>query len=312
MSINVTPAMQVKYSNNVKLRVQQTKSKLVDAIEWQSDASAEKVKVQDLVGNTEPQEDDERHGDTKYNNPTYDGVWIPKTNELYYADLIDNADRLQTAIDLQGSSVRSGAGTVNRAKTRRILEGFYGPIISGKDGLTVTAFPAGQIIPVTTGGASGAQKMNTFKLRAANKILTQGYADEDEMDGIVRYMVLTADDNDALLSEVPATSSDFKGAFGGEFVNGKIKRMLGWEFIHLELDNPMLTTIPDLATDGSGYRKNPFWVKGGLRGNWWQESRTMVDRLPHKKGSVQVFAGTTLAASRIEPEMSGIILNAKG
>lgn len=312
MSINVTPAMQVKYSNNVKLRVQQTKPKLVDAISWQSDAGTEKVKVQDLVGNTEPQEANERHGDTKYNNPTYDGVWIPKTNELYYADLIDNADRLATAIDLQGSSVRSGAGTINRAKTRRILEGFYGPIISGKDGLTSTAFPSGQIIPVTTGGAAGAQKMNTMKLRAANKLLTQGYADEEEMNGIVRYMVLTADDNDALLSEVPATSSDFKGAFGGEFVNGKIMRMLGWEFIHLELDNPMLTTIPDLATDGSGYRKTPFWIKEGVRGNWWQESRTMVDPLPQKLGSVQVFAGTTLAASRLEPEMSGIILNAKG
>lgn len=311
MSINVTPAMQVKYSNNVKLRVQQTTPKLVNAIEWQSDASADKVKVMDLVGNTEPQEATERHGDTKYNNPTYDGVWIPKTNELYYSDLIDNADRLATAIDLQGSSVMSGAATVNRAKTRRILEGFYGPIISGKEGLTVTAFPAGQIIPVTTGGASGAQKMSTFKLRAANKIITQGYVDEDD-DMISRYMVLTADDNDALLSEVPATSSDFKGAYGGEFVNGKIRRMLGWSFIHLELDNPELTTIPGLATDGSGYRKTPFWTRGGLRGNWWQESRTMVDRLPQKLGSVQVLSGTTLAASRTQPEMSGIILNEKG
>lgn len=312
MSINVTPAMQVKYSNNVKLRVQQTQPKLVDAIEWQSDSGAEKVKVQDLVGNTEPQEDTERHGDTKYNNPTYDGVWIPKTNELYYADLIDNADKLATAIDLEGSSVKSGAGTINRAKTRRILEGFYGPIISGKDGLTSTAFPGGQTIAVTTGGASGAQKMNTMKLRAANKLLTQGYAVDDDMDDIVRYMVLTADDNDALLSEVPATSSDFKGAFGGEFRNGKIIRMLGWTFLHLELDNPLLTTIPDLATDGSGYRKTPFWVKQGVRGNWWQESRTMVDKIPTKKGAVQVFAGTTLAATRTEPELSGIILNTKG
>lgn len=313
MSINVTPAMQVKYSNNVKVRVQQTKPKLVDAISWQSDASAEKVKIQDLVGNTEAQEASERHGDTKYNNPTYDGVWIPKTVELYYADLIDNADKLATAIDIQGSSVKTGAGTVNRAKTRRILEGFYGPIISGKDGLTVTAFPAGQTIAATTGGAAGAQKMNTSKLRAANKLLTQGYAvDDDEMDTIVRFMVLTADDNDALLSEVPATSSDFKGAFGGEFVNGKIRRMLGWNFLHLELDNPLLTSIPDLATDGSGYRKTPFWTKDGVRGNWWQESRTMVDVLPQKLGSVQVFAGTTLAATRTEPELSGVILNLKG
>ena len=308
MSINVTPTMQVKYKNNVEMILQQQKCMLEVAVTVQDDASAEKVKIKDLVGNTLPNEADERHGDTKYNNPTYDGVWIPKTNELYYADLIDNADKLGTSIELQGTSVMSGVGTINRAKDRRILEGFYGSIISGKEGTVSTPFPAAQVIAVTEGGAAGAQKINVAKLIAADKLLAQNYVDPM----LEKWMVLTADDNAQLLTEVPATSADFKASYAGEVMKGKLQTLLGWRFIHMELDNPMLGSIPALATDGTGYRKTPFWVKPGLVANFWQRSRTMIDPLPQKLGSVQVFAGTTLTATRTQPGMAGILLNQKG
>lgn len=309
MSINVTPAMQVKYQNNVEMVLQQQQSLLEKAVTVQDDAGAEKVKVKDLVGNTQAQEADERHGDTKYNNQTYDGVWIPKPNELYYADLIDNADQLGTTIQLQGTATMSGAGTINRARDQRILQGFYGPIISGKDGTTSTAFPGAQVVPVTEGGAAGAQKMNVAKLIAANKMLGQAYVDAT----LEKWMVLTADDNAQLLTEIPATSADFKASYSGVVDgNGLLVSLLGWKFVQLELDNPFLGPIPALATDGSGYRKTPFWVKPGVRLNYWQRSRTMLDRLPQKLGSVQVLAGTTCAATRTQAGMAGIILNQKG
>lgn len=309
MSINVSPAMQVKFKNNVELTLQQTKSPLEGAVITQDDASAEKIKIKDLVGNVAAQEASERHGDTKYGHRSFDGVWLAKPNELYDADLIDNADRLGTSVDLGSSTMMSIAATVNRAKTQRILEGFYNPIISGKDGTTSTAFPAGQVIPVTTGGAGPTLKMNVAKLRAANKLLAQGYVDAE----LPRFMVLTADDNDALLGEVPATSNEFREAFAGKVDDkGRIVSLLGWNFIPMELDNPLLGPVPTLATDGSGYRKTPFWVGGGLVANFWQRSRTMLDPMPGKLGSVQYFAGTTLAASRTQAGMSGVILNVKG
>lgn len=307
MSQLVPAAFQVKYQNNVELALQQFKSKLVDAVQVTDDSSAEKIKVKDIVGNTAAQEADERHGDTKYVNTPHDGVWLPKLPELYFADLVDNADKLATTIDIQGSYTMTGAGTVARAKDQRILQGFYGPIISGNDGLTSTPFPSGQVIPVTVGGAAGAQRMNTAKLRAATKLLTQGFAEDNED----RYMVLTAEQNDDLLTEVPATSADFKGAFGGEFMNGKIQRLLGWTFLHLELSNPLLGPVPALSLDASGYRKTPFWTKSGMRANFWQRLRTMIDRLPQKLGTTQVFAGTTLAATRTQSGRTGIILNSE-
>ena len=311
MSQPVSAAMQVKFKNDVELQLQQFKSVLEKCVTVQDDKGAEKVKVKDIVGNAAAQEGDERHGDTKYSNRNYDGVWIPKPNELYDADLIDNDDKLGTTLDLNGTVVTSCAATVERSKDRRILEGFYGSIISGKDGTTTTPFPAGQIIPVTTGGAAGNQKFNVAKIRAATKLLAQNYVDIGP--GTERWMVLTADDNDALLQEIPVTSADFKGSYKGEVDDeGRVVSLLGWKFAYLELDNPLLTTIPALATDGSGFRRTPFWVKQGIRLNYWQRLRTMLDVLPQKRGSVQYYAGFTGAATRTQAGMSGIILNVKG
>lgn len=310
MSIHVPASFQTKYNNNVKLALQQHKSHMLAGSKRQDDASAEIVKVEDIIGNTGPNEASERHGDTKYNNPNYDGVWLPKKPELYFADIIDNADKLATSIDLEGTATMSGAGTVARAKDQRILQGFYGPIISGKsDALVTTPFPGANEVAVTVGGASSAQKMNTKKLREAKTFLGQKY--NDPM--LKRWCVLTAEDNDALLDEVPATSTDFQKAFGAKVDDqGNLICMLGFWFIHMELDNPLLGDVPDLATNGSGYRKTPFWVDGGLRHNFWQELRTSVDPLPQKQLSRQVWAGTTLAATRTQADMAGIILNAKG
>ena len=309
MSIAITPAMQVAFKNNVELQLQQTRSKLMDAVIWDNQAGAEKIKVKDIVGNVLPQKANERHGDTKYGNRSFDGVWIAKPDEIYDADLIDNADRLGTALELNSATMQSLSATIARGRDQRILEGFYGSIISGKSGTVTTAFPAGQTIAVTTGGAAGNQKMNVAKLRAATKLLIQGYADPEQE----RYMVLTADDNDALLQEIPVTSSDFKASYRGEVDEyGRVTRLLGWTFLYLELDNTFLDTVPALATDVSSFRKTPFWVKGGLVGNKWQELRSSLDYMPGKLLSAQMFMGTTLAASRTQPGLSGIILNVKG
>lgn len=309
MSFNVPNTFQTKFLNNVELALQQQKSVLEGAVYVADDASAEKIKCKDIIGNTAPQESDVRHGPTKWNNRTYDGVWIAKPNELYDAELYDDADKLATAIDLRGAGTMAAAGTINRAKDQRILEGFYGDIISGKSGTVTTAFPAGQIIPVTTGGAAGAQKMNTKKLREANVLLRQGYVDPTTK----KFMILTAEDNDALLDEVPATSTDFQRAFGAQVdENGLLIRMLGFTFLHMELDNDLLGPVPDLATDGSGYRKNPFWAANGVYANYWQRLRSKVGEIPEREFATGTLMGTTLAASRTQPEMSGIILNAKG
>lgn len=306
--MDVPASFQIKFLNNVEMQLQQQDNPLLGTYDEQSDTGAEKVKVKDIVGNRKTKEATDRHGRTDWEDTNFDGVWIAKPNELYDAGLVDQADQLATTISLTGAATMAAAGTINRARIQRVLEGFYGNIISGKNGTITTAFPAAQIIPQTTGAAAGATGMNTDKLIAANKLLGKAYVDKS----LKKYMVLTEEDNARLLKEVPATSADFKGAFGGVFENGYLKQMLGWTFIHLELDNPSLDTIPALSTDANGYRKTPFWVKPGLRVNTWQNLRSHVGLVPELRFTNGWLMGTTLAASRTQAGMSGIILNQKG
>lgn len=303
-----TNTFQQTFKNNVELMLQQEIDPLERALIITSDASSDKIKIKDLVGNNAPQEADERHGQTKWSSRSWDGVWIAKPNELYDTELVDNADQLATSIDLMGSATMAAVATIKRARARRALEGFYGSIISGKEGTTVTAFPSGQIVPVTEGGAAGAQRMNVAKLLAANQMLAEGFVDSE----LEKWMVLTAKQNRDLLTEVPATSSDFKESYKGQVdAKGRVTGLLGWNFIHLELANPALVTIAGLSVDGSGYRKTPFWVKGGLVRNDWQNLRTETGKLPERMFSNGALWGTTCAASRTQAGMSGIILNSE-
>lgn len=306
--MSVENTQQLRYKDNLEMELQQQTNPLEAAVTVSNDASASKIKIKDLVGNGMPQEDDEREGNTKWQRTPFEGVWIPKPNELYYAEIIENSDQLMTAIGLQGAATMNGAGVIKRSQTRRILEGFFGNRISGKEGTTVNAFPASSYIAADT-GAAAASKMNTEKLIAAGTFLTENYvADEAE-----RFMILTAQDNAALLREVPATSADFKQAFGAEVdAMGKLVRMLGFKFIHLELNNPLLGPVSGLTTDGSGYRLNPFWAKPGIALNYWQMLRTEVGKIPEKRFMPGVLAGTTCAASRTQEGMSGAIRNVKG
>jgi hypothetical protein len=111
------------------------------------------------------------------------------------------------------------------------------------------------------------------------------------------------------------TSADFKGGLQGRasIENGVPDRLLlGWTFVHVELDNHAARARSRaLYTDGSGYRLNPFWVKPGVVANFWDRLYTSIDRLPGKRLSTQVYAGTTLAATRTQAGMSGFIRNLK-
>ncbi|TCP35910.1 phage capsid protein [Sphingomonas sp. BK235] len=308
---DVNTTANYEFTNNVELQLQQTKSQLIDAVETQDCAGAEKVTVADLIGSTTPQEADERHGDLKETDPGHDRVWLVKTNELYFHKFVDGADQLATRISLDGGYTMAATATINLAWDDRILEGVYGPILSGKEGTTVTPFPPAQIIPAATGGAGGgATRMNVAKLRAANKMLDKAFVGAEAQ--ATKYMVLTAEQNDDLLSEVPATSSDFKGAFGGEFQDGRIIRMLGWTFLHLELRNPALNAFKSkLTVDADGNTRTPFWVKSGVRLGIWNRLRTEIKDQPSKVNTRSVFAGTTVAATRTQAGKVGIILNSE-
>ena len=306
---DVNTTANYEFKNNLELQLQQKTSVLWDTCEEQDCNGAEKETVKDLIGSARPQEADERYGDLKQTSPGHDRVWIVKPNELYFNEFLDGSDQLATKISLEGGYTMAAMATMHRAWDSRILEGMYGPMLMGKEGATSVPFPNGNVVPVTTGGAAGAQRMNVAKGRAAKVMLGQAFNDPSDK----RYMALSEVQADDLLSEVQATHADYAKAFGvrvdGE---GNLVGILGFNIVRIELRNPDLLAYQNgLTVSGSGYTRNPFWVRSGVRKGVWRKLRTAIKDQPGKVDTTNVFAGTTVAATRTQAGKVGIIENSE-
>jgi hypothetical protein len=307
MSFNVPNTFVTQFQNNMELSLQQQTPAIWPLLR-KTPVGGEKTEITDFLGASATQTGDDRHGDTKYNNTPHDRLWLAKPPEEYWAELVDRQDQLAAKIELGSGYMMAATAAINRAKDDAALAGIYGSIISGKTGTVTTPLGTGMAVPVTTGAASGNARMNVAKLRLATKLLAQNYVDTNEK----KYMVLTAEQNDDLLSEVPVTSSDFKATYGGTVNdNGQVVGLLGWNFIHLELANPLLKVSSALSLDTNSFRKNPFWVESGVVGGAWEEIFTSIDPLPQKRLSRQVFAACIVAATRTQAGKVGYILNSE-
>lgn len=306
MSFNVPNTFVTTFQNNMELSLNQNKS-LIWPVLKEVPVSGEKDEITDFIGATGTMTGDDRHGDTKLVNTPHDRLWLTKPPEEYWAELVDRQDQLAAKIELGSAYMMAATAAINRAKDDAALKGIFGSLISGKTGTTTTALGAGMAVPVDT-GAAAATRMNVAKLRYANKLLAQQYNDMNE----TKWMVLTAEQNDDLLSEVPVTSADFKGSFGGKVNdNGQVTGLLGWNFIHLELANPLYKFSAALSLTADPYRKNPFWIQSGVVKGAWEEIFTSLDVRPDKRLSRQVFAGTIVAATRTQAGKVGYVLNSE-
>ncbi len=307
MSDQVNITAQVTYQNNLELMLQQNKPAIADKIR-PVPVEGEKACIKDFFGAVQTQRAEDRHGDTKYVNTPHDRIWLPKPPEDYVADLVDRHDQLTTKINIGTGYMMSQVAAINRYRDDQCIEGIFGRMISGKDGLTVNNFEAGMTVPVTAGGASGNQRMNIDKLRAATKLLAKGFNDMQ----MKKYIVLTAEQLEDLSRDYAATSADFQRAYAAQFdaETGYPTRLLGWNIIHLELSNPMLRNS-SLTVDGSGFRKNPFWIEDGLVYGEWEGLFTRSSELPTKRYSRDLFAAACVATSRTQNGKVGCILNSE-
>ncbi|WEK43641.1 MAG: phage capsid protein [Candidatus Sphingomonas colombiensis] len=306
---DVNTTANYEFKNNVELQLQQKTSLLWDTCEEQNCTGSEKETVKDLIGEADPQEADERLGDLKETDPGHDRVWIVKPNERYFNKFVDGADQLATKISLDGGYTMAAVATINRAHDSAILEGIYGSMLMGKEGASIVPFPGGNVVPVTTGGATGAQRMNVAKVRAAKLMLDQNFNEPSDR----RFIALNAIQRDDLLSEVQATHADYARTFGvrldGE---GNMIGLLGFNIVPIELRNPKLGAFKKgLTVTGGGYTRNPFWTYSGVRKGVWTKLRTFIKDQPTKVDVRSVFAGTTMAATRTQAGKVGIIENSE-
>jgi hypothetical protein len=264
------------------------------------------VELDDIVGHVQSRKgsNDGRHGDVQYNNTPHSRVWIAKPDFDYYADLVDTNDQVQAKIQLASGYMQTAVATINRAKDDSFFGGFFGNMITGATGQTLTPFPAGNVIANDVGGTAGTPTgLNVAKVRAAAKMLGQQFNDSDEE----AFIIVTADDKDQLLQEALFINIDF-GANGNELQGGQLRKLMGFQFIELESENPLYWNA-GLLDAGGGVRKTPFWKKSGMASYAWWDTKTSIDILPQKHFTRQVYASVCVGCTRTDSGKVGYILD---
>jgi hypothetical protein len=311
MSDQVTQTQVTLFANNMRLALNQTTAKVYPYVPERtarSGSGGALVELDDIIGMVQSRKGsgDGRHGDVQYANTGHSRVWIAKPDFDYYADLVDNNDQVQAAIQITSGYMQTALATINRAKDDAFFGGFFGNMLTGaaQGGLSNVVFPAGNVIANDVGGVAGTPcGLNVAKVRAAAKLLGQNFNDADER----AFMIATADDKDQLLQEALFINVDF-GAKGNELQNGKLRSLMGFEFIEMESENPLFWNY-GLLDAGGGVRKTPFWKESGMARYTWWDTKTSLDPLPQKHGSTQVYASICVGCTRTDSGKVGYVLD---
>lgn len=301
----IPQSFRTTYRDSVEFLLQQGDSKLLPCV-MDMDGSGELHKIVDQLDDVDPMEKTARNADTEYVDVGHDGRWVAQPNPIFFATLVDKQDKLASGIDLHGNYAKAGQRAISRGTDDKIIGAFFGTAQTGSKGTVTKVFDTGNVVPVNEGAVSNTN-LTIPKLRAAWEVLASNFVDLDMEEF---WMAVTASQAASLMAELEHNDSDF-GATGAEMRDGKLRKLYGFNFVHIELGNPRFKNA-GLTLDGNNYRKVPFWAKSGMAAVFWDRLFTSIDRLPGKHFSAQVYASRDMAATRLEEGKCGFILCNEG
>jgi len=292
MSFTVPTHFVQAYSTNVAMLLQQRGGKLVNTVQ-QATYTGKGAKAVEQFGAVKPVKNLSRHADTPLISTPDDARWV-YPNDYEWADMIDTQDRLRMLIDPTSSYVQNAANAMRRAQDDEILQSFFAAANTGENGTTSTAFPAGQIVGVNVGGTNS--NLNVAKLRAAKRLFLAAGVD---LESDQLFVAITSGDHDGLLNEIQVTNLDYNTR--PTLVEGRVTAFMGFNFIPVEFTDTNSYSLDTVSALTSGAnRLLPCWARSGMHLGVWQDVMTQVDVRPDKRYATQVYAKTTIGATRLE------------
>ena len=281
MSQQVTVATVQQYKANVELLLQQMGSKFRGAVT--TDTYVGKAgKAVEQLGPVVAVKRTTRHSDTPLIDTPHDARWVFPV-DYEWADLIDNQDKLRMIVDLQSPYARNGAAAIKRAVDDEIIASFFNTSLTGENGTTTTTHSGGGGQSIAVGGTG----MTIAKLKTAKRHLM---AAEVDVDVEKLWCAISARQHEDLLNETLAVNLDYTNR--PVLVDGRITAFMGFNFIDSER----------LAVDGSSDRRCPAWATSGMHLGIWEDLFTDISPRVDKGLSMQVYARTTVGATRLEEE----------
>jgi len=290
MSFQVPTHFVQAYSTNVEMLLQQRGGKLLSTVS-QGSYTGKGAKAVEQVGPVKPVKNLSRHADTPLISTPADSRWV-FPNDYEWADLIDDQDKLRMLIDPQSAYVMNAVNAMRRAQDDEILQAFFATSATGENGTTSIAFPAGQIVGVNVGGANS--NMNVAKLRAAKRLFMSAGVD---LEYEKLFTAITAADHDGLLNEIQVTSLDYNNK--PTLVEGKVTSFMGFNFVPVEFSDASAYDAAATLVSGAT-RLVPAWASGAMHLGMWNDITTRVSVRDDKRYATQVYAKTTVGATRTQ------------
>ena len=277
MSTQITTAFVNQFSANVQMLSQQMGSLLRNAVDVES-VNGEKAFF-DQVGSAAAVKKTSRHADTPLIETPHTRRMVTMS-DYEYGDLIDDQDRVRLLIDPTSTYGRAAAAAMGRAMDDEIIAAALGTALTGKDGSTSTALPAGQKI------AHGSAGLTIAKLVSAKELLDAASVDPS----IPRHIIVSPKQVSDLLNNTTVTSSDFNTVKA--LAQGEINTFVGFNFI----------VSNRLTTDSNSDRQVIAFASDGIKLAMGKEPSAKIDERADKSYATQVYYCQTIGATRMEEE----------
>jgi len=205
------------------------------------------------------------------------------------AQMVDNFDKLKTAIDPTSQEVAAAAAAVAREWDDRLIAAAFATALLG-DGNTPNAFTnetfstaSWQI--ASTFGSAAASGLTVAKMIEARRILRKAQVPQDE----AKTWITNSQGESDLLNQVQVVSTEFNDR--PVLTDGVVSRFLGFDIKYSER-----------LTSTSNVRQNMAYVKSGLYLGIWKDTQNDVSQLKHLSGLPwQIYTMMSSGATRLEP-----------
>lgn len=228
------------------------------------------------IGVTKVHEVTSKNSDSPEDEVTTARRWYyPRT--FNWGHLFDRLDKIRTLGDPNNMYALAAKKAFGRNEDDLIIEAFFGTNKTGENGETNTSFAAGNIV------AAGGTGLSTDKLITARTILLKHEIDLEAENPVC---VITAKQQEDLLKD-----AKFNNIQWGKPIleDGKLKRWLGFDFVHKE----------NLPLSGST-RSIPIFVKSCMAlGEWATMMVRFVER-NDKRVLPYLFMEQTIGATRLD------------
>lgn len=303
MSYDIDKALVQQYRAGIQIKYQQMGSRLQ---QWVlNETQNGEFQYFDRIGPVAVTEIVTRHADTVYQPTPHDRRKVG-LRDFTWSDLIDKKDVLRMLSDPQGPYTMNGVYAMGRQKDLSILQASWGTAYSGKSGGTAVTLPTAQYLYTdatdassgsisTAAGAGGAYNLSLGKLRRIRLLMQKAEAIIDQQADLV--IVVSPAQMSGLLGDPKVTSHDYQAVKA--LVNGEIDTLLGFKFIVSNL-LPLATGAGgDGLTNVTTARKCVAFERSGLLLSQALEPEVMVDVLPGKNYSTQVYLRASFGATRM-------------